>query len=310
MKLRYLLLLAVLMVIVAAGRHGQPAFAQSSNETVGFKNVVVLVNPEYDDPRLLVMMQGNIAATPPVRVSFLVPAAAEMNSAGSKDAQDNYAKYPGTLDRNPSEISGWDEISYQLVTDTFRVEYYDPSISGQPDKSISYDFRTISPIGNLRMVVQQPKKATNFAVTPRGNAGIDGEGFTVFSSYFNNVSAGAPVHFDIAYTRSDPNPSISPSSGISGGTVAAPGGGNNTGLIAGVVVGVILIGVLGVWILKSGQPKRVPVRGGNNQPRRGARSLQKRSSNQGGAGNKFCTRCGHPVDASDKFCPSCGTKVD
>ncbi|MBI2850341.1 MAG: zinc ribbon domain-containing protein [Chloroflexi bacterium] len=289
MKLRYWLLLLVAVTSLALGRHTQTALAQTDNETVRFKNAALWIYPEFDDPRLLVMLEGNLdGAEAPVRVRFLVPAIAEMFAAGSKDAQGEYSG--GPPDRKASEIPGWDEISYELKTNTFRVEYYDSSIFGRPDKTISYDFRTISPISNLRVTVQQPKKSTNFSVTPRGVVGADGEGFTTYSYSFNNLTADAdPLHFEIAYTRAETKPSIS------------PGGGLSTGLIIGLALGVIVIGAGIVWILKARQTQRVPVRESRQQRRQAAR--------KGGSGNLFCTRCGQQIAASDKFCPYCGNKV-
>ncbi len=295
MKLRYLALLVVAMVSLTFGGSIQPALAQSDNETVQFKNVVLWINPEYDDLRLLVMLEGNLdGVTAPVRVRFLVPEAAEMYSAGSKDAQGKYTG--GPPDRQASEILGWDEISYELQTDTFRVEYYDPIIFGQPDKTISYDFRTISPISNLRVVVQQPRKASNFTVTPQGSIGTDFEGFTVYSYFLNDPSADAPLHFDIAYTRSETNPSLEP-----GGPGGSSTGSSTPSLVMLVILGVALIVGLILWMLKSRQSRYVPVRASGKQRKRAAR--------QPSPGNRFCPKCGQPAGASDKFCPSCGNKL-
>ncbi len=139
MKFRFLLIL-VLALVSPSGSYMQPALAQTGNEPTGLKNVTLWLNPEYDDPRLLVMLEGKIVGVnPPARIRFLVPTAAEMYSAGSRDATGNYTG--GPPDRKASSITGWDEISYELQTDTCRVEYYDPIIAGQPDKENSYYFQ-------------------------------------------------------------------------------------------------------------------------------------------------------------------------
>ena len=336
MKLRYLSLLVVAMVSLAFGRSvqpvlaqsgnetapaiiiqtgttgpgngtPQPALTQSGNETVRFKNVMLEVNPEYDDPRLLVMLEGDLdGVTAPVRVRFLVPEAAEMYSAGSLTARGGQGYTGGPPERTASQIPGWDEISYTLQTDTFRMEYYDSVIPNQPDKKISYDFRTISPISDLRVVVQQPRKSTDFTVTPQGTAGKDVQGFTIYSSYYYNLIAGAPLHFDIAYTGSETKPSLG--SGGPGGTST---GSSSLGSVILIVLGVAAIGGVILWLLKSRQPRYVPVRASGKPPKK--RSAKK--GNQGNLtdrvnqGNRFCTRCGQPATASDKFCTSCGSKL-
>ena len=87
---------------------------------LSFDNVHLWVYPEFDDPRLLVMLQGQISgAQPPVTVSFLVPSTAEMYSAGSIDSQSQYSG--GPPDREPSAFSGWDAVSYELTSDIFHV---------------------------------------------------------------------------------------------------------------------------------------------------------------------------------------------
>src|ERR1035437_3483999 len=169
MKLRYYLLLIVSLIALLSGTLVQPALAQATNEPTGFKNVTVWVYPEYDDPRLLVMLEGQITGTTlPALVKFLVPQSANLFSAGSKNTQGVYSG--GPPNRIASSVQGWDEISYTLPTtaSTFRVEYYDDIITGSPDKKISYDFRWLYPISDLNIVIQQPLKATNFNVSPPG----------------------------------------------------------------------------------------------------------------------------------------------
>ena len=88
-----ILLLAASLLFVAVGK--SLVSAQDENVPTGFQNVQLWVNPEYDDPRLLVMLEGQIVGTqPPAEVRFLVPSAAEMYSAGSMDAQGRYSGGP------------------------------------------------------------------------------------------------------------------------------------------------------------------------------------------------------------------------
>lgn len=293
MKLRYIALLVVAAISLALGPYMQPVRAESGKEPAGFKNVTLWVYPEYDDPRLLVMLEGKITGvSPPAQVRFLVPAAAEMFSAGSKDAQGSYSG--GPPNRQASQIPGWDEISYELKTDTFRVEYYYPIISGQPDKQISYDFRWVYPISDLKVIVQQPLEATNFAVAPKGSPTIEG-GFNVQTYDYRNPDSAQPLHFDISYTKSNPNPSLD-------NQPLAPQvtGSSNLPLIL-TVAGILLVAGVIILGLKSRKAAYATKSSGYSRQTRAERRKQLKS--------RFCSQCGKAIESSARFCPYCGNKV-
>ena len=271
---------------------GTPALAQGDGPT-GFKNVKLWVYPEYDDPRLLVMLEGQIdGATPPATVRFLVPAAAQMYSAGSMDAQKNYTGGPPS--REASSVPGWDEISYEVTTDTFRVEYYDPIIVGQPDKTISYDFRWLYPISNLSANVQAPKAATDFNVSPAGREYVGANGFTVHQYDYPALdTADPPLHFDISYRKTDAAPSQAPAAGGEGGSNSL-----TIAIIAGIVA---VVAVGGFLLMRRTRPANRAAR------RQAARNTPARQAASSPA--QFCTQCGKPIRGSPTFCPNCGKKL-
>ena len=126
------------------------AITSHAAEPLGLKNVTVNVNPEYDDPlqlnvpSLLVSMDGEIVgATSPVTIRFLVPANATLYSAGSGPRSQYIPPTPVPNRKASTTVPGWDEISYDLKTQFFVVEYYQPIATTQPARSISYDFRPL-----------------------------------------------------------------------------------------------------------------------------------------------------------------------
>ncbi len=264
--------LSVLFILTAVSQ----AIAQSENEPVGFKNVRLWVNPEYDDPRLLVMLEGQLAGVkPPAKARFLVPSTAEMYSAGSLDAQGVYSG--GPPQRKPSTIPDWDEISYVVTTDTFRVEYYYPVIIGQPDKTISYSFRWIYPISDLEVTIQEPRRSSNFRVVPEGVRSTDNQGFPSHLYNFSNLDKDPPIHFDIAYTKADPNPSLA---------IKSEGSDNSLLLTISVIVGFcIVVGIGLFWVTKL-KSKTVGRRkhAGNTIPTPRSKRRQLTA--------KYCSKCG------------------
>jgi len=323
MKLRYVLFLVVTTISLLLNLPTQPASAQTTKEPAGFRSVTLWVYPEYDDPRLLVMLEGKITGVDaPALIRFLVPAAAKMYSAGWKDAQGKYTG--GPPERKVSSVPGWDEISYELKTDTFRVEYYANEIVGMPDKTISYDFRFLYPISDLRVIVQQPLKATNFVVAPKGTATNEDQ-FKVQTYNFSNLNPDKdqPLHFDVSYTKLDLNPSIQNESGKS----PPSGNGLSGGLIIMIAAGAIVIAAIFFWLggkRKSGyqtgaRAQRMPTRA---ERREHERHSQKKSQVRISAKeqvkppkpesktDEVCYYCGYPVESSDKFCPNCRKNLD
>ena len=288
-----LLLVFIIINLLVVGVCFSPVLAQAENEQIGFSNVRLWINPEYDDPRLLVMLEGQLVGVePPVEVRFLVPSAAEMYSAGSMDAQRQYTG--GPPHREPSSIPGWDEISYEVTTDTFRVEYYDPIIIGQPDKTISYEFRWLYPISDIQVFVQEPRGASNFGVFPGGEPFIDSAGFNTYLYAYSDPDDESPIQFEVTYTKSDPNPSLAIVDDKSG----------NTLLIAGIVVVVVVLFGIGVFWFRKSKPK---IRA--ERRRHAAQNVPVTRSKGKGRTRKFCTQCGQRLESPSPFCPHCGAKL-
>jgi hypothetical protein len=286
------------------------AAAAPEDEPTGMSNLQLLFYPEYDDARLLVILRGQItgvtaSTTDPAIVRFMVPSTAEMYSAGFFNAQGGYVR-GGFVDptkvagdpfpeRKSSAISGWDEITFTMETNRFVVEYYDPVIVGNSDKTIASKFHFLYPIADMDVVIMKPRAASNFSVVPQGTS-VDHDAFGSGDIYeahaydLINLTVGtdSPLEYAISYTKSDPRPSIEITDG-------------SAGLIVGITSGIIAAAVVAYFLLRFFQTKK----GKRKSPAK-RRSGGPSSKKQGP--QKFCRQCGKQMDRKTPFCPYCGAK--
>lgn len=295
---RRLLCLSVLLAATLITLFSVSAIpALAADEPVKFKNVELSIYPEYDDPlaleypTVLVMLEGQIdGANPPVNVRFLVPRGAAMYSAGS-GPRTSYRRGASLELGKPSDIEGWEEVSYGLETDTFVVEYY-AAIPTSPNRDFAVDFIPLFDINGLTAVVQEPRQATDFNVaTPSQSVTQppfkDNEGFNVQRYSLGSLKSGQQISFNISYTKNSLSPSLAISEGPS--TVGLL-------VIFGIVMGVLLLVVL-YRVRKNSSSRR------RSRSRSPATQRTRQSS-----GARFCTQCGAKLDKSERFCPQCGTK--
>ena len=306
-KIYRVLLISIAMGLVFVAR-APLAHALPEDEPTGLSGLELRVYPEYDDPRLLVILRGQItgaeASDDPVTVRFLVPSAAYMYSAGyfsqgqyvrGKFTESYLAIPDNTKDdpypeREASEIAGWDEITFTVETNDFVVEYYDPIIIGNPDKTIAYEFHFRYPVDELEIVIQEPRTSTSFSVDPQGLrevAPVWGEAYPLHFYIYSNliVDEASPLQFDISYTKSDLRPSLD---------ITDSGG--STLLVVGIVCGVLAAVAVGFFLLRKYKQKSLAAR-------RPVRMSKKKAKRQG-----FCRQCGKKLDRSTPHCPYCGAK--
>jgi hypothetical protein len=289
MKNMKLLSLVITLLITAAAVLGLATLApaRAASEPTGFKDAVLSIYPEYDDPMrlgyptVLVMLDGEIVGTEaPVTIRFLVPENAVMYSAGS-GPREQYVG--GPPNRIASEISGWDEISYDLKTNIFVVEYYVP-IPSTPDKSFSTVFIPLYPVNGLTVFAQEPKQSSNYQIVPQSQPPsqqkfTDTQGFGTWRYTYHTLESGQELAFSIAYT--------------SGASSIGP-----------VIAIVVIVGILiaGFFVYRA---LRKPSYSSRATRRREVARVRTDPSKRA----RFCSNCGVRLGNADNFCPECGAKV-
>lgn len=287
------------------------AYAQ---DDLRIQQMRVQVMPEFDDPRVLVIVQGRLNAaesTFPRPVTFLLPADAQINQMASMDVttgQTNplaYETLPYPADPR------WTAVTYTLDNAHFFYEFYYDPLQGETDKQFTYVQATPLPIDDLLVEVQEPRTAVDFALEPAPSSSrVDNFGLTLHQFPIGAVAAGQESTITTSYTKTDPTPSVSreeltamnsgPTTAVTANSAnphAQTTSNNTSVMIIAVIGGVVAVAVLGRFLwLRRHVATQHSVAPASVAPDSGARPL-------------FCSQCGAALKAEARFCQDCGAVI-
>lgn len=298
----------VMLALIFLSALTPPVFAQDPNRLAQLK---ISVWPEYDTSTVLVLIDGTLAdqSNLPRQVSVLVPASAELFVTTWENPDGSLA--PEQSSKATDLGDGYRRVTFTITQPKYRVEYYHDILRGSPDKTMDFAFKAIAPADRATLEIQQPRQATNFAVTPATqNTRQGADGFKYFVSDFANVTAGQAISAQVKYTKTDPNPSVQPPAAPSAqpATAPVPAADSTSSLL--LLVGLVVLGlaaVLGYFLLqqRSREAEQVAAK---MSPRQFQRNRRRAKPAASGTLRVFCTQCGSTLGPDDNFCPTCGAK--
>jgi membrane protease subunit (stomatin/prohibitin family) len=144
----------------------------------------------------------------------------------------------------------------------------------------------------LTMIVQEPRGAANFNVSPAGRPFVDSEGFNSFQYNYPGLDKDKTLNFTITYEKSDTRPSLEITDSGNSGSVA---------FIILIIFGVALIGTF-FWIRQTRAKQRTARRSQ-------AKNRAATKPADGQLKTRFCSQCGRTASDSDVFCSHCGAKL-
>ncbi|MBI2858450.1 MAG: zinc ribbon domain-containing protein [Chloroflexi bacterium] len=319
-SLRFLpVFLAALFIAVMA----VPSIAGAAEQPLTVKNMKISLWPEYDDPRILVIVQGefNNGSSFPKPVKFPIQVGSEINQvcALKQPGDEHLCQLYDTVPEGDALA-----VSYTLPIPTYFLEYYWDGVKGQPDKSFNYKYVAPYAVDKLELEVQQPLKATDFKLTPAYlSSSTDAQGMKYYRYLFNNVSAGQELVIDGSYAKADNKPSVAKRQ------VNTSSGGPNYALvgIGAAAVAVFFIGFIAMK--RRPAPARAQVRRAarvdaqrkaemprlqKQEPKKQARPVQQKvqpaaAPPRTAGGSVFCSKCGARLEAGDAFCSGCGQRT-
>ena len=279
--------------------------------------------PEYDDPRVLIMLRGEMTPRQafPTSITLPLPKGAEIIGAGMISEQNELLLHPYQV--LPGDTQ--DSLQLNLPAPRFFLEfYYNPFRASGAEKRFTYTAPTTYPIEVLEVDVQQPLQATNFALDPPPIERLtDTQGLTHHQSAYRDIRKGQPQTFTISYTKTVSTPSVPKQQPTS----PPPGKGSpssrQTLISLGILAGAILAFTGWAWLLRGPQRRHGPDPSSALQsiptPSAFLALLQEDAKTQETTVAtpsqpqtrviNFCTHCGRKILPDDRFCPGCGKPI-
>jgi hypothetical protein len=298
-----LALLAAMLVVA-------PSAASAQQSAPHFKRLKVSIWPEYDDPRVLVIYQGDFAdeVTLPATVRYVLPQGTQVHAAAAIDPQGQYLSVV-------PQIAGGDSPSATVSINqrSTQIDFYFQAATGAGQRSVAYKVRPPGQVDSLQVEIQKPLRASNFAVSPAATVSYaDGQGFQYQRYDYSNVAAGAELPFTISYEKPDAVPSVQPQQ------VPASAGLGDQYALPLVAVGLVLIAG-GVYFYLRGGSSRRRAQAGSGTRRNAAKrkpalaatgegtvSVRLTSRSAAVDEGRFCTQCGSRARPDAVFCTVCG----
>jgi hypothetical protein len=283
------------MLPAAVRAEGPPEFAE----------LVVTVLPEYDQPRVLVIMRGELPADTamPLKAVIRVPGDANVtNTCSVKVATDEQVCAQAT-----SQPDGEDKVvTYDLSTPVMYVEYYYGTFSGAGARSTDLKFWPPFRSAKLEIAVPAPTDATDFSASPAPARTVDEKGAKHYIFNFQNVAADAPVDVTLSYSRPTDEPWAPPPQSEQGSGSTSVDPNDDGGLPQDAILFLALAAALAVaFIGYNAVGRRIRFDMGLTEASR----PETAGSPSGRQPVIYCRSCGEPSRRPTGYCSACGREL-
>lgn len=286
---------ACIAVALTTGLLPAPARASALPQDTTATAILVMqvdIWPEYDDPRVLVILKGllDLELDVPRDFSFIVPQGADLGMVGGIGEGGQHMM---ALAETRPYSEGLQEVAYTLEQKTFYMEFYYDPLGDDDEREFQYPIVSSYPIATVFVNVQQPLEAQAFRTRPAAaTLSTDDRGFTYHQLGFDSLPADSTQWVTVAYEKSDREPSVR-----AAGTGTPTGGNAMRSML--IIVAILLVGAVGYGIF-AGSAKRVtPV----------TTMADGSWPSPAGPDRKFCTSCGTQMRRAAAYCAECGARA-
>ncbi len=284
-----------------------PTPAETPSGDIRLKYLRVSIWPEYDDPRVLVIVRGELTPESPVptQLRLPLPKGAELLGAEMISAQDELLNHPH------QRLTGdtFDTLELTLPAHRFFAEwYYDPFGQRTSERQFTYALALPYAVAQLDIDILQPNAATEFRTEPaamREDVNARGGRHHLFS--YQNLEPQIAKTLKVTYIKTTDAPSVAKPKAASEAQQTGPSRNTKTWVAFAMLAGFAVIFVGGVLMFKNKQATAPPLSPTTTAPPATALSQTDPGTVRASAvAPNFCPGCGRQLDATYQFCPGCG----
>jgi hypothetical protein len=298
---------------------GLMGLAQAQDVPV-LSNLEISVWPEFDRPDVLVIYRGLFAADTPLPMSAEIriparvgqPTAVAYVGEGGQRLNQQYT----------TRVEGdWLVVSFELATEGFQLEYYDPlSIDSSGQRQYSYSYTADYPVEALSLEVQVPPTAQDFTLEPPADSvttQTDGLVYHLISA--GTLDQGEERGWTFAYQKDNDNltaAAFAPAeTAVPAAVPVAESTDNSTVLIFLVAfVALFAVGAGAFWLGRGTQSIDETEPSASRQQKRrgsgrGVETQRRPSLSSQSSDILFCRQCGTDLRPDSDFCHRCGAQV-
>ncbi len=290
-----------------------PGFAQGP---VSLQDLSIKLWPEFDDPRLLVIIDGKLLQSEP-DVVVPVPSGAFINAVASQQEDGrmlNIAWESGT------GASGNDIITVHPQGQHFRIEYYVPLTIKDDERVIDFELpaNTFNAANAVIEVLLPPESSDIVLDPPADISQQTADGAWLYQVSLETVTAEQIIHQRLSYrnptgaltmpeTPKEPAANA-PTPAPVQAPAATPGQGPDWLLIGLAAAAVVLIALGGYGLWRTSRPVPEPVTPPESRTGKRKHKSRKQASTAPAGKDRYCRNCGTPFLPDDRFCRKCGAK--
>jgi hypothetical protein len=321
------LLLAAVAGLLGLILPGPVCRAQSEHGLAGdlrIQQLRIQVMPEFDDPRVLVIVQGRFTAAEnqfPAPVTFRLPLEAQINQMATIETMAG-GTTAEAFDTRPDPDDGqWLLATYTLRDAHFFYEYYYDPLPADADKDFTFLASSLYPVDDLLIEVQEPAAASDLRLEPAAAASRLDPALNLryHQIRVGPLPAGGETAVRVRYTKTDPAPSLSwedvmatqakrtdnaapalqvmasdamaseaMASQAMASQATAPEGRVPVGILAGLGLSALAAAIIIGWVRARPGSPATPLPGGSV---------------------RFCPDCGTALRPEARYCHACGAEA-